>query len=159
MPAGMEFNSAQRAALDRIRALVGERKFAGILLHGVTGSGKTAVYLTAMKSVLDAGRSSILLVPEIGLTPAVAADLHQVFGDEVAILHSGLSDQERAEQWHRIKRGEARVVVGTRSAVFAPVPDVALIIVDEEQDSSYKQEETPRYHARDVAVLRAKMAK
>ena len=82
----------------------------------------------------------------------------QVFGDEVAILHSGLSDAERAEQWHRIRRGEARVVAGTRSAVFAPVSDLALIIVDEEQDSSYKQEETPRYHARDVAVMRAKMA-
>ena len=89
---------------------------------GVTGSGKTAVYLAAMRSVLEAGRSAILLVPEIGLTPAVAADLHQVFGDEVAILHSAFRDQERAEQWHRIKRGEARMVVGTRSAVFAPVP-------------------------------------
>jgi primosomal protein N' (replication factor Y) len=129
-----------------------------MLLHGVTGSGKTAVYLAGMRQVLDQGRSAILLVPEIGLTPAVAADLHQVFGDEVAILHSGLSNQERAEQWHRIKRGEARVVVGTRSAVFAPVTDLALLIVDEEQDSSYKQEETPRYHARDVAVVRAKMA-
>jgi len=124
--------------------------------NGITGSGKTAVYLACMRQVLDAGRSSILLVPEIGLTPAVAADLHQVFGDEVAILHSGLSNAERAEQWHRIRRGEARVVAGTRSAVFAPVSDLALIIVDEEQDSSYKQEETPRYHARDVAVMRAK---
>jgi primosomal protein N' (replication factor Y) len=111
-----------------------------------------------MRAVLEAGRSAILLVPEIGLTPAVAADLHQVFGEEVAILHSALSDPERAEQWHRIKRGHARMVVGTRSAVFAPVADLALIIVDEEQDSSYKQEETPRYHARDVAVMRAKMA-
>jgi primosomal protein N' (replication factor Y) len=129
-----------------------------MLLFGVTGSGKTAVYLAAMREVLEQGRSSILLVPEIGLTPAMAADLIQVFGDEVAILHSGLSHDERAEQWHRIKRGEARVVVGTRSAVFAPVSDLALLIVDEEQDSSYKQEETPRYHARDVAVMRAKMA-
>jgi primosomal protein N' (replication factor Y) (superfamily II helicase) len=137
---------------------VASRKFGGLLLHGITGSGKTAVYLACMRQVLDAGRSSILLVPEIGLTPAVAADLHQVFGDEVAILHSGLSNAERAEQWHRIRRGEARVVAGTRSAVFAPVSDLALIIVDEEQDSSYKQEETPRYHARDVAVMRAKMA-
>src|ERR1700720_710986 len=129
-----------------------------MLLHGVTGSGKTAVYLAGMRSVLEAGRSAILLVPEIGLTPAVAADLHHVFGDEVAILHSALSEAERAEQWHRIKRGEARMVVGTRSAVFAPVADLALIIVDEEQDSSYKQEETPRYHARDIAVVRASMA-
>src|SRR6202008_1106554 len=132
---------------------VAARKFGGMLLHGVTGSGKTAVYLAGMRAVLEAGRSAILLVPEIGLTPTVAADLHQVFGDEVAILHSALSDQERAEQWHRIKRGEARMVVGTRSAVFAPVTDLALVIVDEEHDASYKQEEAPRYHARDVAVM------
>jgi primosomal protein N' (replication factor Y) len=115
----------------------------------------------AQKSALSRVReavAAILLVPEIGLTPAVAADLHQIFGDEVAILHSALSDRERAEQWHRIKRGEARMVVGTRSAVFAPVADLALIIVDEEHDSSYKQQETPRYHARDIAVVRARMA-
>jgi primosomal protein N' (replication factor Y) (superfamily II helicase) len=157
-PFDFKFNPAQQSALDRLRAAVETRKFSGALLHGVTGSGKTAVYLAAMRSVLDAGRSAILLVPEIGLTPAVAADLHQIFGDEAAILHSALSDKERAEQWHRIKNGEARMIVGTRSAVFAPVSDLALIIVDEEHDSSYKQEETPRYHARDVAVMRAKMA-
>jgi primosomal protein N' (replication factor Y) len=153
-----QLNAAQQDALKNVQREIAASTFSGILLHGVTGSGKTAVYLAAMKSVLDAGRSAILLVPEIGLTPAVAADLHQVFGDEVAILHSALSAQERAEQWHRIKRGETRMVVGTRSAVFAPLSDLALIIVDEEQDSSYKQEETPRYHARDVAVMRAKMA-
>jgi primosomal protein N' (replication factor Y) len=157
-PFEFEFSAAQKEALAKIGEAVGSRKFGGLLLHGITGSGKTAVYLACMREVLEQGRSSILLVPEIGLTPAVAADLHQVFGDEVAILHSGLSDAERAEQWHRIRRGEARVVAGTRSAVFAPVSDLALVIVDEEQDSSYKQEETPRYHARDVAVMRAKMA-
>jgi len=157
-PFDFQFSGPQGEALTRIQDSVTARKFAGMLLHGVTGSGKTAVYLAGMRSVLAAGRSAILLVPEIGLTPAMAADLHQVFGEEVAILHSGLSDKERAEQWHRIKRGEARMVVGTRSAVFAPVADLALMIVDEEQDSSYKQEETPRYHARDVAVMRAKMA-
>ena len=157
-PFEFEFSAAQKEALAKIGEAVGSRKFAGLLLHGITGSGKTAVYLACMRQVLEQGRSAILLVPEIGLTPAVAADLHQVFGDEVAILHSGLSDAERAEQWHRIRRGEARVVAGTRSAVFAPVSDLALVIVDEEQDSSYKQEETPRYHARDVAVMRAKMA-
>ena len=156
-PFDFQFTSAQQRALNCIQDGVSTKKFGGVLLHGVTGSGKTAVYLAAMRGVLEAGRSSILLVPEIGLTPAVAADLHQVFGDEVAILHSALSDQERAQQWHRIHRGEARVVVGTRSAVFAPVADLALLIVDEEHDSSYKQEETPRYHARDVAVMRAKM--
>jgi primosomal protein N' (replication factor Y) len=153
-----DFNPAQQAALNRIREAVEARKFSGILLHGVTGSGKTAVYLAGMRSVLEAGRSAILLVPEIGLTPAVAADLHQIFGSEVAILHSALSAKERAQQWHRIRNSEARMVVGTRSAIFAPVADLALIIVDEEHDSSYKQEETPRYHARDVAVVRAKMA-
>ncbi len=157
-PFEFDFSPAQKSALARLRAAVAARTFSGMLLHGVTGSGKTAVYLAAMRSVLDAGRSAILLVPEIGLTPAVAADLHQIFGDEVAILHSALSDQERAAHWHRIRQGEARIVVGTRSAVFAPVSDLALIIVDEEHDSSYKQEETPRYHARDVAVMRAKMA-
>src|ERR1700733_12622782 len=157
-PFAFDFNAAQQAALKRLRDAVEARKFSGILLHGVTGSGKTAVYLAGMRAVLEAGRSAILLVPEIGLTPAVAADLHQIFGDEVAILHSALSDKERAQQWHRIKSGDARMVVGTRSAVFAPVADLALIIVDEEHDSSYKQEETPRYHARDIAVMRAKMA-
>jgi primosomal protein N' (replication factor Y) (superfamily II helicase) len=157
-PFDFEFNRAQQAALTRLRQAVDARKFSSMLLHGVTGSGKTAVYLAGMREVLAGRRSAILLVPEIGLTPAVAADLQQIFGDEVAILHSALSGRERAEQWHRIKRREARMVVGTRSAVFAPVEDLALIIVDEEHDASYKQEETPRYHARDVAVMRAKMA-
>jgi primosomal protein N' (replication factor Y) (superfamily II helicase) len=157
-PFDFQFNAQQAKALESIQQGVASHEYGGMLLHGITGSGKTAVYMAAMRSVLEAGRSSILLVPEIGLTPAVAADLHQVFGEEVAILHSALTDQERAEQWHRIKRGEARVVVGTRSAVFAPVADLALMIVDEEHDSSYKQEENPRYHARDVAVVRAKMA-
>ncbi len=153
-----QFHAAQQKALEHIQQSVTAAKFSGTLLHGVTGSGKTAVYLAAMRSVLDSGHSAILLVPEIGLTPAMAADLHQVFGQQVAVLHSSLSDKERAEQWHRIKRADARIVVGTRSAVFAPVSNLALIIVDEEQDSSYKQEEMPRYHARDVAVMRAKMA-
>jgi primosomal protein N' (replication factor Y) len=156
-PFEFEFNDAQKSALKNLLVAVGAREFSGMLLHGVTGSGKTAVYLAGMRAVLEAGRSAILLVPEIGLTPAVAADLHQIFGDEVAILHSALTNRERAEQWHRIKRGDARIVVGTRSAVFAPVQDLALVIVDEEHDASYKQEETPRYHARDVAVMRAKM--
>ncbi|HZU31092.1 MAG TPA: DEAD/DEAH box helicase, partial [Candidatus Angelobacter sp.] len=152
------FNAQQKAALAAIQRSVEEQKFSVSLLHGVTGSGKTAVYLAAMQAVLESGRSAVLLVPEIGLTPAAAANLHQVFGDEVAILHSALSADERAEQWHRIRRGEARIVVGTRSAVFAPVSNLALIVVDEEHDSSYKQEETPRYHGRDVAVMRGKLA-
>lgn len=150
------FTPSQQAALKHIHTAVASHQFSVTLLHGVTGSGKTAVYLSAMQSVLKQGRGAILLVPEIGLTPGVAADLHGIFGDQIAILHSSLSDDERAEQWHRIRRGEARIAVGTRSAVFAPVHDLALIIVDEEHDHSYKQDETPRYHARDVAAVRAK---
>lgn len=153
-----DLNPAQRAALDSMEAAVAERQFSVSLLHGVTGSGKTAVYLSAMQSVLAQGRSAILLVPEIGLTPAAAANLYRIFGEQVAILHSGLTNDERAEQWHRIHRGEARIVVGTRSAVFAPVHDLALIVTDEEHDGSYKQEETPRYNGRDVAVMRGKLS-
>jgi primosomal protein N' (replication factor Y) len=151
-------NPAQERATASIVDGLGSGAFRASLLHGVTGSGKTAVYLEMMQRSLEAGFSSILLVPEIGLTPAMAAQLHAAFAGEVALLHSALTPEERAEQWHRIRRGEARVVVGTRSAVFAPVERLALIIVDEEHDSSYKQEENPRYHARDVAVMRAKLA-
>jgi len=150
-------NETQTEALAGIVAALSEGGFKPHLLYGVTGSGKTAVYFAAMRRVLDTGKSALLLVPEIGLTPAMAGQMHAAFGNEVALLHSQLSPDERAEQWHRIRRGEARVVVGTRSAVFAPVPALGLIIVDEEHDGSYKQEETPRYHGRDVAVMRAKL--
>ena len=150
-------NAEQQAALDKITAALDGEKFGACLLHGVTGSGKTAVYLAAMQRARLAGRSAILLVPEIGLTPAMAAQLHGTFGDSVALLHSALTPDERAEQWYRIRRGEARIVVGTRSAIFAPAENLGLIIVDEEHDLSYKQEEIPRYHARDVAVIRAKI--
>src|SRR5262249_19749884 len=145
--------------LKSIQEAVEERKFSVALLHGVTGSGKTAVYLAAMQAVLESGRSAILLVPEIGLTPAAAANLHQVFGDEVAILHSALSGDERAERSHLIRRGEARIVVATRSVVFAPVKNLPLIGVDKEHDPSNKQEETPRYPGRDVAVRRGKFSR
>lgn len=151
-------NPAQQAALNTIAAAVETAEFRPILLHGVTGSGKTAVYLAAMQHALSLGKAAILLVPEIGLTPAMAAQLHHTFGSEVALLHSALTPEERSEQWHRIRRTEARVIVGTRSAIFAPVENIGLIIVDEEHDSSYKQESTPRYHARDTAVMRAKLA-
>jgi len=150
-------NPAQTKALNAIAESMDSGKFKPHLLYGVTGSGKTAVYLAAMQLALTAGNSAILLVPEIGLTPSMAGQLHAAFGDEVALLHSGLTPDERAEQWHRIRRGEARIVVGTRSAVFAPAVKLGLIIVDEEHDSSYKQEETPRYHGRDTAVMRAKL--
>jgi primosomal protein N' (replication factor Y) len=160
-PAGSQhvLNDAQQAALAHIMSTLDGDGFGACLLHGVTGSGKTAVYLAAMQRARLSGRSAILLVPEIGLTPAMAAQLHSAFGASVALLHSALTPDERAEQWYRIRRGEARIVVGTRSAVFAPVLDLGLIIVDEEHDSSYKQEEIPRYHARDVAVMRAKISR
>jgi primosomal protein N' (replication factor Y) len=151
-------NHAQQAALAHMEATLDGQGFGACLLHGVTGSGKTAVYLAAMEHARLAGRSAILLVPEIGLTPAMAAQLHTAFGGSVALLHSALTPDERAEQWYRIRRGEARIVVGTRSAIFAPAVNLGLIIVDEEHDSSYKQEEIPRYHARDVAVMRAKIS-
>ena len=150
-------NEAQMEALATITVSTQKRRFAPHLLYGVTGSGKTAVYIAAMKAALAEGRSALLLVPEIGLTPAMAGQMHAAFAGEVAMLHSQLTPEERAHQWHRIRRGEARVVVGTRSAVFAPLRDLGLILVDEEHDSSYKQEETPRYHGRDVAVMRAKL--
>jgi primosomal protein N' (replication factor Y) len=150
-------NEAQTEALGTIAAAMEKGGFAPHLLYGVTGSGKTAVYVAAMQRALAAGKSALLLVPEIGLTPAMAGQMFAAFGREVALLHSGLRPDERAEQWHRIRRGEARVVVGTRSAVFAPVVKLGLVIVDEEHDGSYKQGETPRYHGRDVAVMRAKL--
>ena len=150
-------NEAQMEALGTIAAAMDKGGFRPHLLYGITGSGKTSVYFAAMQRALDAGKSALLLVPEIGLTPAMAGQMVAAFAGEVALLHSQLTPDERAEQWHRIRRGEARIVVGTRSAVFAPMVDLGLIIVDEEHDSSYKQEETPRYHGRDVAVMRAKL--
>jgi len=151
-------NPTQQAAFEQIRAAVESRKFHAFLLNGVTGSGKTEVYLNAIETVLAQGRGALLLVPEIALTPAMAGQFFSRFSDRVAILHSAFSDVERIEQWRRIRSGAASVVVGTRSGVFAPVRDLGLIVVDEEHDGSYKQEETPRYNGRDVAVVRAQAA-
>ena len=153
-PRVLSLNPAQQAALDAI--------FAGdvrtpMLLHGVTGSGKTAVYLAAIAAALERGETALLLVPEIGLTPALFADFTDAFPGQVSVLHSGLSAGERAQHWERLRRGEARVAVGTRSAVFAPLHRLGLILVDEEHDASFKQQESPRYHARDLAVLRARL--
>jgi len=153
-----QLNTAQRNAFDLIDAAIATRKFCTFLLHGVTGSGKTEVYLNAIDSALASGRGALMLVPEIALTPAVAGQFYGRFGDRVAILHSAFSDAERADQWRRIRAGGASVVVGTRSGAFAPVRNLGLIVVDEEHDSSYKQEETPRYHGRDVAIVRAQAA-
>jgi primosomal protein N' (replication factor Y) (superfamily II helicase) len=146
----------QTVALARLNELAAARTFATVLVHGVTGSGKTEIYLRLSAAVRQAGRTVLVMVPEIGLTPALAAAFRGRFGDRVAIQHSGLSDGERHDQWHRIRRGEVDVVVGTRSAVFTPLSAVGLIVVDEEHDGSYKQEESPRYHGRDVAVMRGK---
>jgi primosomal protein N' (replication factor Y) len=151
-----KLNAPQFDALASVVSALGG--FHPFLLYGVTGSGKTAVYLEAMQRALDRGLSSILLVPEIGLTPQTVGLLDAAFGTQVALLHSALTPEERSEQWRRIKTGDAQIVVGTRSAIFAPAPNLGLILVDEEHDQSYKQEETPRYNARDVAVMRAKLA-
>src|SRR5439155_6526905 len=134
------------------------KPFHTFLLQGVTGSGKTEVYMKAIEATLALGRSALMLVPEIGLTPAVAGQFQHRFGERVAILHSAFHDSERAQEWRRIRSGEAGVVVATRSGVFAPVQNLGLIIVDEEHDQSYKQQDTPRYHGRDVAVVRARDA-
>ncbi|MGD0800535.1 MAG: primosomal protein N' [Terracidiphilus sp.] len=154
-PGPLRLNEPQVDALASLATALGS--FQPFLLHGVTGSGKTAVYLAAMQRALDRGLSSILLVPEIGLTPQTVGLLDAAFGQKVALLHSALTPEERSDQWRRIRRGDAPIVVGTRSAIFAPAPNLGLILVDEEHDQSYKQEETPRYNARDVAVMRAKI--
>ncbi len=151
-------NSHQQTALDAILQVLRLGGFHAFLLFGVTGSGKTEVYLRAIESTLAVGRGALLLVPEIALTPAMAGQFYQRFGDRVAILHSAFSNTERAEQWRRIRAGQAPVVVGTRSGVFAPVRNLGLIVVDEEHDQSYKQDETPRYNGRDVAIVRARGA-
>jgi primosomal protein N' (replication factor Y) len=151
-------NMRQQTAFSAIQDAIRAHRFAAFLFHGVTGSGKTEVYMRAIEATLALGRNALLLVPEIALTPAVAGQFYHRFGEGVAILHSAFNDAERAEQWRRIRAGAARVVVGTRSVVFAPVQNLGLIVVDEEHDASYKQQDTPRYNGRDVAVVRAQKA-
>lgn len=148
----------QQTALDQITEKLGEKKYAAFLLHGVTGSGKTEVYIRAMRAAVDQGRTALMLVPEISLTPMFARRLHEQFGDAVAILHSSLSEGERLDEWNRLRSGQARVCIGARSAVFAPLENIGLIVVDEEHEASYKQDETPRYHGRDTAIMRAHRA-
>lgn len=148
----------QLSAYQEIEAAIVSGTFHAFLVHGVTGSGKTEIYLRAIDACLALGKSALLLVPEIALTPAMAGQFFHRFGDKVAILHSAFHDAERAEQWRRLREGKARVAVGTRSGVFAPLQNLGLIVVDEEHDQSYKQQETPRYHGRDVAVVRARDA-
>ena len=146
----------QSVALAHLERLAAAGAFRTVLLQGVTGSGKTEVYLRLARAVVESGRRVLVLVPEIALTPAAVGRFRARFGSRVAIQHSGLSSGERHDQWHRIRRGDVDVVVGTRSAVFAPVERLGLIVVDEEHDSSYKQDEAPRYSGRDVAVMRGR---
>lgn len=150
-------NAEQKLALAEIWRWLVAGKFAAGLLHGVTGSGKTEVYLGAIEAAISRGKTAIVLVPEIALTLWVGRLVRARFGETVAVLHSGLPDVERAREWWRVRHGQASIVVGTRSAVFAPLENLGLIIVDEEQETSYKQEETPRYNGRDVAVYRARL--
>jgi len=147
----------QAEALALIRKAMTDLDPPVVLLHGVTGSGKTEVYLQAIAHALSEGKGAIVLVPEISLTPQTVERFVGRFGETVAVLHSGLSDGERHDEWHRIRDGQARIVVGARSAVFAPVHPLGLIVVDEEHEPTYKQEESPRYHARDVAVMRGRL--
>ncbi len=153
-----ELTMRQKDALQKIQRQMESNRFGVLLIHGVTGSGKTEVYLRAIAQTLERNRSALLLVPEIVLTPAVSDLFVSRFGSRVSVLHSGLSDMEREVQWRRVKEGRADVVVGTRSAVFAPLGRPGLVIVDEEHDGSYKQEEAPRYNGRDVAIVRARDA-
>jgi primosomal protein N' (replication factor Y) len=148
----------QTAVLSEITDALDAEKYKAFLLHGVTGSGKTEVYIRAMQNALNKEKSSMMLVPEIALTPVFSKRLRVVFGDEVAILHSGLSTGERFDEWRRLRSGKARIAIGTRSAVFGPLQNIGLIIIDEEHDGSYRQHEMPFYHGRDVAVVRAHFA-
>ena len=147
----------QSDADTKVARALGESSFAPILLEGVTGSGKTEIYLRAVQKTLELGKSALLLVPEIGLTSTLVRAARERFGDSVSVLHSDMAEGVRHDEWWRARRGEARVVVGARSAVFAPLPNLGLIVVDEEHDAAYKQEDAPRYHGRDVAVYRARL--
>ena len=150
----LELNPEQKQACEEIVGAIG-KKHPPFLLQGITGSGKTEVYLQIIQGALDMGRTAIVLVPEISLTPQMTERFIARFGDKVAILHSGLSNGEKYDEWRKVERGDAQVVVGARSAIFAPLKNLGVIIIDEEHEASYKQDSNPRYHARDVALLRA----
>lgn len=157
-PKLIRLNEQQQNALYQIEAAINLEQFAAFLLFGVTGSGKTQVYIEAIYKTLEKGRDAIILVPEIALTPQTVSRFRSHFKDKVAVLHSAMSHGERLDSWRRLKDGKARVAIGPRSAVFAPLKNLGLIVVDEEHEGSYKQDSSPRYHARDVAVVRAKFA-
>ena len=152
----LELTAAQISALDSLLTQMNARRFATFLLHGVTGSGKTEIYIQAMRAALQRGCSAMMLVPEIALTPILSRRLRASFGDQIALFHSTLTKGERFDEWSRLRRGEARIVIGTRSAVFAPAEKLGLIIIDEEHDTSYRQQDSPYYNARDTAIVRAR---
>ncbi|NTW69134.1 MAG: primosomal protein N' [Chlorobiaceae bacterium] len=147
--------AAQQTALEALEGAFKTNRYAGFLLHGVTGSGKTLIYIEFLKSVLAAGKTAIVLVPEISLTPQTAGRFRQHFHDDITILHSGMSNQEKYDAWHRLRQGKTKIALGARSTIFAPLENLGAIIVDEEHDGAYKQDRTPRYQARDTAIMRA----
>ncbi|HAP4930338.1 primosomal protein N' [Enterococcus faecalis] len=151
----LSLNAEQQMAVETILQSVQEQQSQTYLLEGITGSGKTEVYLQVIAEVLNQGKTAIMLVPEISLTPQMVQRFKSRFGEHVAVMHSGLSQGEKYDEWRKIERGEAEVVVGARSAIFAPIENIGVIIIDEEHEASYKQEETPRYHARDLAIWRS----
>jgi len=148
----------QKSALDKVLLKIEKQAYCAFLLHGITSSGKTEVYLQAIERVLEKGRTSIVLVPEIALTPQTVERFVSRFGKKVALMHSGLIGSKRYAEWKRIKEGSAKIVVGARSAIFSPVSNLGLIVIDEEHENTYKQEDAPRYHARDVALMRARLS-
>lgn len=154
----LQLNAEQSFVYTELKKAIDGEEYKAFLLHGVTGSGKTEVYIRAMRHALRSGLSALMLVPEIALTPIFSRRLRSVFGDQVAILHSNLSPGERFDEWRRIRSGSARIAIGTRSAIFAPLDNIGLIVIDEEHDASYRQHESPFYNARDLAVMRANRA-
>jgi primosomal protein N' (replication factor Y) (superfamily II helicase) len=147
--------TAQRAILEELRSAAGKNEYKTFLLHGITGSGKTLVYIELLKTVLAVGKTAIVLVPEISLTPQTAARFREHFHDDITIMHSAMNDQEKYDAWHSLRSGRTKIALGARSTVFAPLENLGAIIVDEEHDSAYKQDRNPRYNARDTAVMRA----
>ena len=153
----IELTAEQQKAISNIKKYIHSEKFHPFLLFGITGSGKTEVYIEVIKSALKNGKTALMLVPEIALTPQMVDRFFNAFGEDIAILHSHLNDRQRWEQWNKIKSGKSKIVIGARSAIFAPLNDLGIVIVDEEHETTYKQENTPRYNGRDLSILRAKM--
>ncbi len=156
--APIRFNSDQQRVYDELNQAIEDARFCAYLLHGITGSGKTEIYIRCIEAALKRGKTAIMMVPEISLTPQTVSRFLSRFGENVAILHSGLSQRERYQEWKKIHDGRVAIVVGARSAVFAPFKNLGVIVIDEEHDASYKQDSTPRYHARDTAIVRARAA-